>query len=70
MTDQTRAEQEDKILTFLRIANPIMMFGIILFALTYVMALPLVLAVTLACLAAAVSFAVISFVIHRRKARR
>lgn len=62
-------DQQVKILEVLRIVNSIIMFGIVLFALGWVLELPLVLAVTIACLFAIVAFTVISVVltVQRRK---
>ena len=62
-------KQKIKILTILRVVNPISMFAIVLFGLGYVVGIPLVLAVSLACLSAIIAFTVISMVlsIERKK---
>ena len=62
-------EQKIKILTFLRIVNPIAMFCIVLFGLGWVVKVPLVLAISLACLSGIIAFTVISMVlsIQRKK---
>jgi len=57
-------KQKIKILEILRIVNPVLMFGIILFATAYVLGVPLVLAVSLACLSAVIAFTVISMVLR------
>ena len=62
-------EQKIKVLTILRYVNPVLMFAIVLFGLGYVVRIPLVLAVPLACLSAIIAFTVISMVlsIERKK---
>ena len=62
-------EQKIRILEILRIVNPIVMFSIILFSLVWVVEVPLVLAVSVACLSAIIAFTVISMIlsIQRKK---
>jgi len=57
-------EKRIKILSFLRIFNPILMFGIVLFVLLYFVDIPLVLAVSVACLTAAINFSVMSMILR------
>ena len=59
--------QHIKILEILRFVNSIVMFAIVLYALGWVLNLPLVLAVTVACLFAVVGFTTISIVLHQAK---
>lgn len=63
-------EQKIRILEILRIVNPIGMFAIILFGLGWVVKVPLVLAVTVACLFAIVAFTVISIVLSIERKKR
>jgi len=49
---------------FLRIFNPILMFSIVLFVLLYFVDIPLVLAVSVACLTAAINFSVMSMILR------
>jgi len=53
-----------KIYKFLRVFNPIFLFAIILFALLYFFNIPLVLAVSAACLTAAINFSVMSMLLR------
>jgi hypothetical protein len=63
-------DQQIKILEVLRFVNPILMFGIVLFALGWVLKVPLVLAVTIACLFAVVAFTVISVILSIQRKKR
>lgn len=63
-------DQQIKILEVLRILNPIVMFGIVLFALGWILELPLVLAVSMACLFAIIGFTVISVVLSTQRGRK
>ncbi len=63
-------EKEIKILETLRLVNPPVMFGITLYIFGWSMKLPLVLAVTLACLIAIFGFTLISFVLAKKKKMR
>jgi len=56
-------DQKIRVLEILRIVNPILMFTIILFGLAWVVEVPLVLAVSVACLSAIIAFTVISKVL-------
>ena len=56
-------ERKIRILEVLRVVNPIAMFGIILFGAGYVLDVPLVLAVSLACLSSVIAFTVISIIL-------
>jgi len=67
MTAQTRVEKEIRILETLRIVNPVLMFGITLYIFGWNMKLPLVLAVTLACLIAIFAFTVVSFILAKKR---
>ena len=62
-------DQKIRVLEILRIVNPILMFTIILFGLGWVVEVPLVLAVSVACLSAIIAFTVISMIlsIQRKK---
>lgn len=62
-------EQKIAILKVLRIVNPIGMFCIVLFGLGWIVKLPLILAVSLACLSGIIAFTVISMMlsIQRKK---
>lgn len=62
-------EQKIKILKILRIINPVAMFAIVLFFVGYILEVPLVLAVPLACLSGIIAFTVISMMlsIQRQK---
>jgi len=57
-------EKRIKIFKFLRLFNPVVMFAIVLFALTYVVNIPLVLALSVALLTAAINFSVMSMVLR------
>ena len=59
--------QQIKVLEILRLVNPIGMFAIVLFGFGWVLKVPLVLAVTLACLFAILAFSVISIVLRVAK---
>ena len=63
------SDQKIKILTVLRIVNPVVMFSIVLFTVRYILDIPLVLALPLACLSGIIAFTVISMVlsIERKK---
>lgn len=63
-------EQKIKILQVLRIINPILMFAVVLFGLGWVVEVPLVLAVSVACLSAIVAFTVISMVLSIQKKKQ
>jgi hypothetical protein len=62
--------QKIRILEGLRVINPIGMFAIVLFATAYVLEVPLVLALPLACLSAIIAFTVISMMISIEKRKR
>jgi hypothetical protein len=63
-------DQKIKILRVLRIVNPILMFAIVLFGLGWVVKVPLVLAVSVACLSGIVAFTVISMVLSIERKKR
>ena len=56
-----------KIFEWLRIINPLLIFGLILAALYFFFDVPLVLAVSVACLTAAINFSVMSMVLRRMR---
>ncbi len=60
-------DQKIRVLEILRLVNPVLMFVITLYAFGWVLKLPIVLAVTLACLIAVVAFTVISVVLSIQK---
>lgn len=62
-------DQKIRVLEILKFVNPVLMFAITLYAFGWVLKLPLVLAVTLACLIAVTAFTVISIVlsVQRKK---
>lgn len=64
------SDQKIRILKVLRLVNPVLMFAITLYAFGWVLELPLVLAVTLACLFAVIAFTVISIVLSVQKKKR
>lgn len=63
-------DQKIRILEVLRIVNPILMFAIILFGLGWVVQVPLVLAISVACLSAILAFTVISMVLSIQRKKR
>ena len=63
-------DQKIRILEVLRIVNPIVMFSIVLFGLAWVVQVPLVLAVSVACLSGVVAFTVISMVLSIQRKKR
>jgi len=56
-----------KIFEWLRIINPLLIFGLILAALYFFFDVPLVLAVSVACLTAAINFSVMSMALRRMR---
>ena len=64
MRSSEALEKKIKIFKFLRIFNPTVMFGAVLFILLYVVDIPLVLAVSVACLTAAINFTVMNMVLR------
>lgn len=59
-------EQEQKIWSVLSIAGPIFVFFVVLLALIYLMAVPLVLAVVIACLLAIGDYVMLQWLMRRK----
>ncbi len=60
------SDQQKSVWRFLRIVGPIFIFLIVIYALTFMMSVPLVLAVVIACLLAIMDFVVLTWLMNRQ----